>query len=793
MKFSELWLKEKICGLFINSSMLHKQLTEFGFEVEKIYCNTGNFDNIIVGEIIFIEKKKCLLQKKYVYQINIGNNNIINYWYSKNNLKKHDKVVVFDTNQTNNYINIIKVKNKKLYSYNDLSVPYGNDEVIILPNTAVPGESAKKYFVKSNNNTIKINIPANRFDVMSIFGLSREIFTINKLIPPKLEKIKIHDDINDRLKVNFKQKSGCVKYVGRIIKNVNLKVATPFWMQEKLRYSGVYSTNIITDVINYVLLEIGEPIHIINMDMINNSVFFTQTEENNFILLNKKKKKLKKNISVLRDEKQILLLSNNLVLDNFSTNNNNIKNIFLGSISLLASQLIKNSVMTDQLDDHIINLYKYPVNIYHQIIAINYATKLIKTICSGQIGPISEYCNKEYCFNKINSIKLYHKKLNDTLGYFVNSSVINKIFTVLGYKVSFFEKGWVIFPPYWRSDILSQEDAIADFIRIYGYENIIMQPLKILPIQKKIEKKTCEKKIRNILIARGYSEVINYSFVNPKLQALINPNISPLLISNPMSQDMSSMRFTLWVGLIQSAIYNQNRQQHLIRLLETGLCFVPDLKKKSLFKEELHLAGLVTGSLVPMHWDMHDIKLDFYHIKGDIETIFGYYGLIKKIRFISDSSILGLDSNCSAFIYLNNNKIGVIGALDPILEKKFQFNSRVYLFDLFLDDFVENKKNKICEIKYFPRSQRDISIVVNENIQYDEIISICTQSISKHKVEFNIFDLYRGKKIEIGKKSISINILFFNEKGDLTEDKINILMNKIILDLSVNLKAILRK
>ncbi|QCI26658.1 phenylalanine--tRNA ligase subunit beta [Buchnera aphidicola (Thelaxes californica)] len=797
MKFSEAWLKKKFNLFFIRTDILCQQLTQCGFEVEEVVHDTGIDDQIIVGKILSVERQ---IKKKnvFLYKILIGNNIVVKIISDLFELNCFNKVaVMLDSNL--NIENNKNVQIKKFCSYSDLHLMYGTNRIILFPNNAQPGELVKKYFIKKNNNIIKVNIPPNRSDVISLLGLARELSSFNNINLPVLPSYCIREQINCKLKINIEKDSGCKRYIGRIIKNINAQVTTPFWMQERLRNSGVYTENVILDIINYVLIEIGEPVHIINIDNNFDDLNITKNKKiENVILPNGVAISLKTNISIISQKNKILLLSNNINLQCSSVKLNT-KNIFIGSACLTSHQLSQNCFQYDMLDRNELYIYKRSVNIIQQEHSVNYTTFLIHKICGGEIGPLSYSKNITY-HNNNHSKKIFlcHVYLNKILGFFVNATDIYNIFFYLGYNIVFFKTGWFMIPPYWRKDVYLQEDLIADFIRLYGYDKI---PMNILPnnnfnIQKNI---SCSdkynfdysKNLKLILMSRGYSEVINYSFINPDMQYLFNPNIHPLMIKNPISKDMSSMRCTLWIGLIISALYNQKRQKFFLRLFEIGLCFIPN-KKELLQSNQIRcLSGLITGLNFSIHWNEKNKNVDFYHIKGDIEALLIYCGIKEKVQFVP-KPIFGLNPNISAYIYLNEKKIGKIGALDLLLEKKFCFKNSVFLFELFLDKISFFSIEKVKKIKYFPRSQRDISIIISKSVTYASILRSCKKSIGNEEIEFNVFDVYQGNHIESGKKSISINLLFLNLKGDLNEKKINILVNNILSVLKNDFNAVLR-
>ncbi|WP_343128697.1 phenylalanine--tRNA ligase subunit beta [Buchnera aphidicola (Kurisakia onigurumii)] len=804
MKFSELWLRKWIDNPSISTNLLCKQMTEVGLEVEKIEKISFSFKKIIIGKILKI--KQVIIKKNYffIYFVKIDKNKII-YCITKNKFYIKNKKIAIATN--NSYINDKKTKinnyffqkikcNGKICSYADLGMYFSNEKYIIFPSNSIIGKSIKNY-ISYNDNIIKINIPHDRPDANSIFGLAREISIINDLKIPKIKCKDILVNSNHVVNVKIKKNSGCIRYIGMVIEKVKLNINTPLWMKERLRRSSISSQDIITDIINYVCLEYGEPVHIFDFDKIENEIFVELNSNNKEIcILSQKIKNLKNSISVIRDKNCVLSLSNNLVFNDFQTNKNTNK-IFIGSACLLKKQLNINYLFSKNLNsENILNIDNISVNWYQQKKTVLYVSHLILKICGGCAGSLTiSYNRKKYDLKK-QYINLNHNYLNTFLGCFISSKKIHNIFIKLGYKILFYKNGWKVFPPYWKNFITTKEEVISDFCKLYKYENI---PKKPFLMQNTISNKVINDsqslffshiRIKFFLIDKGYSEIITYSFISQKIQMYFFPNTNPLMIKNPISNDMSSMRLTLWPGLISSAFYNNNRQQDTLKLFEIGSCFFPIENKSFEIQENVCLSILSTGSKNFSIWNSKKSFFDFYDLKGDVESLFDFFGILDRITFCS-SLIDGLNPKKSSVIFCNKIKIGHLGILDTKIQNKFNFRNEVVLFELFLNK-INNNTNKIKEIKYFPRSRRDISITVSEKVMYQDILNECRKINCKEEIFFNLFDIYQGDKFLKGKKSISISINFLNTNGVLTEKKINFITNQVIECLKNNLQANLR-
>ncbi|WP_261789578.1 hypothetical protein [Buchnera aphidicola] len=343
---------------------------------------------------------------------------------------------------------------------------------------------------------------------------------------------------------------------------------------------------------------------------------------------------------------------------------------------------------------------------------------------------------------------------------------------------------------------LIEEDVIGDILRIYNYNNIPLTPLKEsfkLNSSKNRElKDSLLDEATTLLVNRGYYEVITYSFVNPSLQNDVIPNNNQILISNPISKDFSSMRLSLWPGLLKTVSYNQNRQQDSMRFFEKGLCFSIDESEILGVKQETFLGGIISGFHSKENWFSTRRKVDFYDLKGDLESLLEVICGLNQFE-IKNEKVLGLHPEQSVKIYLDNKYIGSFGKIHPKIEKKLNLNNSTFLFELSFTYISKLKFSNIEEISKYPTSRRDIAILVSNDIQSLEIITVCKDFFFDKRVEINLFDVYSCKEFDNRKKSLGISFVFQNCKQTLKEDEINLMLNDCIKMLKKKFQVILRK
>ncbi|QCI24230.1 phenylalanine--tRNA ligase subunit beta [Buchnera aphidicola (Muscaphis stroyani)] len=796
MKFSEEWLHQWV-NPPINIDQLCDQMTDFGLEIEHRYKFRPLFQDVVVGKIVHcVPHFKS--DKLKVTKVDVGSKDLLNIVCGATNCRSGIKVAVASVGAilpNNLKIKIKKIQNElsegMICSFFELGIFNRSNTIIELNEKAIVGSNVNDYF-RLKDNIIKISILPNQSDNLSILGIARNVAAINELSKPVLKTKNIVNDIKNIFCINIKDTQECLNYMGRIIKNVNIKIETPFWMKKKLFLCDSLSDNVIKNIISYVLIEIGQPLNVLNSDKISQSITIRMSKNKEEFFYKKNETFiLNKNIIVISDNKKILSIpgNTNSYLCDFD---NNCKNIFLSSY-LISKQSIFDIIETTKINK-ILEYYKHGIDSEMQYYALEYATDLILKICGGNSGPIVIDKTNDARF-KNKKIKMYLIKLNKISGIFIDNKTISNILKRLDYIFTFKQTYWEVIAPSWRFDILIEEDVINDILRIYGYNNIPSFPLKenlnIKPVNSKIKDNFSEIS-SSLLINKGYYEAITYGFVDPHVQNLIFPNQEKLLISNPISKDTSSMRLSLWPGLIKTVSYNQNRNQDSIRFFEIGLCFSLNSQKNLEINQDLFLGAAISGKYSKDHWDYTSKKVDFYDLKGDLECVFELICGLKNIEF-RKNNITGLHPEQCASIYFQNNFIGNIGAIDPRLENQLNLNDSVFVFEICLDKITFFKLDTIEKISKFPISRRDISILISDNIIISDILRACEKFFIDKKVEINLFDVYSCTKFLNTQKSIGISFTFQDQKKTLKENEINLMIDSCLKELNKKFQVILRK
>jgi phenylalanyl-tRNA synthetase beta chain len=425
-----------------------------------------------------------------------------------------------------------------------------------------------------------------------------------------------------------------------------------------------------------------------------------------------------------------------------------------------------------------------------QVAAIERATALMLEICGGQAGPVVIEESAEHLPAPA-TIKLRDAHLAQQLGLVIGATEIDDILARLGLTfVARDDQGSTWVAPSWRFDIAIEQDLVEEVARIYGYNNLpTSTPTMALELQAKPERQQDLSIFRQQLVASGYQEAVTYSFVDPDLQKLVDPETVGIALQNPISADMSVMRTSLWPGLLSTAIYNLNRQQNRVRIFEAGQCFVPG--ENGELTQNMALAGLICGSRTPTGWTASKDKVDFFDIKGDLEAVLALTGLAEQFSFTA-AEHPALHPGQSAMLSRNGEQVGWVGQLHPKLQAQLDFSTPVYLFQVDVAKVSESRLPKFSEVSKFPAVRRDLAFLMDSQIASADLMSEARNAAGEHLVDLMLFDVYQSKDIDNKGKSLALGLTFQHASRTLTDDEINSSIDRVVKKLDIKFKAELR-
>lgn len=798
MKFNESWLREWV-NPALSSDELSHQITMAGLEVDAVDPVAGEFTGVLIGEVVECGPHPDA-DKLQVTKINLGpdfnDGELVDIVCGAKNCRLGLKVAVATVGAVlpGNF----KIKKAKLRgvpshgmlcSESEIGLAENSDGILELAQDAPLGVCVREY-LNLDDVTIDVDLTANRGDCLGLKGLAREVGVLNALAVTEPEIKSIDASIEDELAITLSAEAACPRYLGRVIKNIDVTAQSPLWMVEKLRRCGIRSIDPVVDVTNYVLLEQGHPMHAFDLDKVEGgiNVRFANAEEK-LTLLDENEVTLSTETLVIADDNKALAMAGIFggLTSGVTTES---KNIFLES-AFFSPLAILGKARQYGLHTDASHRYERGVDPELQFDAMNRATELLLEIVGGEAGPITEAKSEEN-IPKEKQVTLRRTKLDSRIGHYINDEQVSDILTRLGFTLSFENDVWEVTVPAYRFDIKIEVDLIEEVARIFGYNNIPnVSPKATLSMCANKEADLSVSQLRNTLVNRGYQEAITYSFVDPKVQNLLHPDQEVMTLPHPISSEMSVMRLSLWTGLLQSVAYNQNRQQSRIRLFETGLRFIPDESAENGVRQDNMFAGVITGQRNEEHWDMEKAATDFYDIKSDVEALLSLTANASAYEF-SKAEVSALHPGQTAGIYRNGNLVGYVGTLHPELERKLGLNSRTLIFELLLSEILSADIPEAVAISRFPSNRRDIAVVVKEEVDAKNVLQLIEKVGGNHLIDLNLFDVYRGESIEEGSKSLAIALILQDNDKTLEEKDISDVVNRVVDSLETQLNASLR-
>ncbi|MHC0464936.1 phenylalanine--tRNA ligase subunit beta [Kosakonia cowanii] len=794
MKFSELWLREWV-NPAVDSEALSGQITMAGLEVDGVEPVAGAFHGVVVGEVMECAQHPNA-DKLRVTKVNVGGERLLDIVCGAPNCRLGLKVAVATVGAV--LPGDFKIKAAKLRgepsegmlcSFSELGISDDHNGIIELPADAPIGTDIREY-LKLDDNTIEISVTPNRADCLGIIGVARDVAVLNKSPLNEPEIAPVAATINDTLPIVVEAKEACPRYLGRLVKGINVSAPTPLWMKEKLRRCGIRSIDAVVDVTNYVLLELGQPMHAFDSDRLEGGIVVRMAKEGEtLVLLDGNEAKLSTDTLVIADQKNALAMGG-IFGGEHSGVNSETKNVLL-ECAFFNPLSITGRARRHGLHTDASHRYERGVDPQLQYKAMERATRLLLDICGGEAGPVIDVTN-EASLPKRATIRLRRSKLDRLIGHHIADEQVSDILTRLGCEVTAGQDEWLAVAPSWRFDMEIEEDLVEEVARVYGYNNIPDEPVQAgLIMGEHREANLSLKRVKTMLNDKGYQEVITYSFVDPKLQQLIHPGEEALVLPSPISSEMSVMRLSLWTGLLGTIVYNQNRQQSRVRIFETGLRFVPDTQANLGIRQDVMLAGAICGNRYEEHWDLAKNSVDFFDLKGDLESVLELTGKTGAIEFRAETNP-ALHPGQSAAIYLKDKRIGFIGVVHPELERKLDLNGRTLVFELEWNALADRAVPQAQEISRFPANRRDIAVVVNENVPASDVLAECKKVGANQVVGVNLFDVYRGKGVVEGSKSLAISLILQDTGRTLEEEEIAATVARCVEALKERFQASLR-
>ena len=800
MKISINWLKEYL-ETKSNPEEISDILTNLGLEVEKILpfeSVKGGLTGVVAGKVLKCEKHPNADRLK-VTSIDLGNNETSEIVCGAPNIMEGQIVPIAKVGSKiyTNGGDEIKIKKSKIRGVvsngmvcaeDEIGLGESHDGIMVLDSKIKPGTPISEVFNVENDNILEIGLTPNRSDAMSHYGVARDLkayYDLNsqtsKITLPSIndfESVKIDEDFE----VSVKDTDKCPFYSGLIIKNIKVGPSSKE-LQNKLKSIGLKPINNIVDITNFVMHEIGQPLHAFDLDKIKNITVKS-------VKSNTKFKTLDDNIINL-DSDDLMICSNNdpLCLAGIyggydSGVSNSTTNLFLES-AIFDSVTIRKSSKRHQLFTDASYRYERGVDPEKVLYALKRASILIKE--ANQEANISEILIEDNLKVDIKDIYLRYDRIDSITGQKIDKETITQILSSLDFEIKgHTEDGLNIIAPNYRHDVYREIDVIEEILRVYGFNNINVESkisMSIPEIGKNHINKT-ESLISNNLVGIGFNEIINNSICSPSVNEKFSNQVVNLL--NPQGTELSNLRSSLIPNALETVKHNINRQNRNLKIFEIGNTYsITDNN----YIENKRLNVTVTGKIFDENWISKFSKSNFYYLKGVAENLLNNLN-VSNIKYEVNDDELFEYKLC---IYSNKNNIGFIGELNSTYTKEFSIDDKIHLLNLDLDNIKLKSGNvKYQELSKFPSSRRDLSMILDDNINFEAIKNLAFNVENKILKDVNLFDEYKGKNIEDNKKSLAVSFIFNDSKKTLTDKLIDKIMLKLSDKYKTDLGAVIR-
>lgn len=819
MNISYNWLKQYI-NIDLPAEETGKILTSIGLEVggvEKVQTVKGGLEGLVIGEVLTCDKHENS-DHLHVTTVNIGSGEPLQVVCGAPNVAAGQKVV-FATIGTVLYAGeeSFTIKRSKIRGVESFGMICAEDEIglgtshagiIVLPENAPVGMPAKEYYGIEDDYLIEVDITPNRIDAASHFGVARDLaayFSFRnpeiKLNKPAVDNFDVQNT-NLSIPVSVEAPEACPRYSAVTISNVKV-TESPKWLKDKLQIIGLRPINNIVDITNYVLHEMGQPLHAFDADKIGGKKVRVRTlpENTPFISLEGTERKLSADDLMICDAEKPMCIGGVFGgLDSGVTENTT--NVFLES-AYFNPVSIRKTARRHGLNTDASFRFERGCDPANTIYILKRCALLIQEVAGGEIsGEIVDVYPQEV---KPFEVEVSLQKINALIGKAIGRENIETILTALEMKiVRKDENGYLLHVPSYRVDVQRDVDVIEDILRIYGYNNIeIGETLKsTLSYSSKPDSHKLQNLIAEQLTAQGFNEILNNSLTKGGYYEGLSsfPAENSVKILNALSSDLNVMRQTLLFGGLESIAYNINRKHADLKLYEFGNCYQYHAENKkedetlAAYNEEFHLGIWLTGQKQAPSWAVAEAKTSVYELKAYVENILARVGVnrskLSLVEFEDD-----LLSEAIAIQTQSGRKLVIYGIVGSKIRKKADIEQEVYYADLYWENILKEIKRhhiQFADIPKFPEVKRDLALLLDKNISFADIEKTAFETERKLLKKVTLFDVYEGKNLEIGKKSYAVSFIIQDETKTLTDNQTDAIMKKLLSNFEQKLGAKLR-
>ena len=778
MKFSESWLRTLVDPQLTSAELSHL-LTMAGLEVEELDPVAPAFDNVVVAQVLEVVKHPDA-DRLNVCQVDTGSGTPTTIVCGAPNVAVGLKVpcALPGAKLPGDFtIKIAKVRGIEssgmLCSAKELGIAEEASGLLVLPADAPVGQSIRRY-LDLDDHVFEIKLTPNRADCLSLQGIAREVGAITGAATALPVVPEVPASIGDQRPVVLDAGAACPLYCGRIVKDVDAKAPTPEWIKRRLERSGIRAISALVDITNYVMLELGQPLHAFDNTRIDGAVHARLAlPDEQLLLLNEQKIAVDRDVLMIADDANPLAMAGIMGGEESGVTLETTE-LFLES-AFFAPKAIAGRARRYGFASDASHRFERGVDFGGVRRAIERATQLILDICGGQAGPVVE---AKAGLPARNPVRLRTARAEKVLGLPLGAERIAGLFT--GLALAFERQGedFLVTPPSWRFDMEIEEDLIEEIARLYGYDNIPSPaPRGRLEMMQQPEARRPAYRVRQMLADRGYQEVVNFAFVEEAWEADLAGNADLIRLANPIASQMAVMRSTLFGGLLANLVTNLKRKQSRVRLFEVGRVFLRDAAGTPVdgFSQPWKMSGLAYGGALPEGWGSGARKVDFFDVKGDVEALLAP----AELRF-EKLEHPALHPGRAARILLDGRGIGCIGELHPEWAQKYDLPNAPVLFELDFESIKQGTVPAYVEVSKFPAVIRDLAIVVDQGISLQALLDGIEKQKNTLIQDVQLFDIYVGKGVPENKKSLAFRIVMQDTQRTLQDSEVDAAMQQLV-------------
>jgi phenylalanyl-tRNA synthetase beta chain len=791
MKIAESWLREWVDPALPTEELAH-QLTMLGHEVDGVDHEGAGIEDVVVAEVIECGKHPDA-NRLSVCKVSDGGAELIDIVCGAPNVRVGLKTPLAKPGVTlPNGMKLRKAKirgvvsNGMLCSAIEIGLGDESDGIMELPADAAVGKPLVE-LLNLPDAVIDVDLTPNRGDCFSVLGIARDLSALTADVLKDAQAGPVEATIEDVHPVELVEPAGCPRFAGRLVRGIDPNAKSPLWMVERLRRAGLRGISPVVDITNYVMLELGQPLHAYDAALLQGPIRPRLARAGETVtLLDEKEVELRDDTLIITDDSGPIGIAG--IMGGLSTAVSDATTDVFFEAAFWPPDFMAGRARNYGMHTDASLRFERGVDPGGQARAVERATELLLEIAGGAAGPLDDQVIEEH-LPKCEPIVLRHRRITHLLGLEIEADSVRRILENLQMSVTEIDGGWQVVAPSHRFDMQSEVDLIEEVARIHGYDSIPETTLAAAaPLETVTESQIEMERAGATLIARDYQEVITYSFIDAEANTRFTGEQSPLVLSNPISSELSVMRASLWPGMVAAAAANVARQQERVRIFEASRSYHGTLEKHW---EVVRLAGLATGPAAPEQWGAKSEPVDFFDVKADVEAVLALAAENNDIRYVPTTHP-ALQPGQAAEIRRSEELIGVLGKLHPGIAKHYDLKRPMYLFELDADKALMSAAPRAQVISKYPAIRRDIAVVVDYDVSAEQLVEAVAASAPQLIRSVRIFDIYTGERIEAGRKSVAIGLILQETSRTLTDEDADTAMAAAIAELEKQFAADLR-